>query len=91
MAVWQQVKGRGWMTFEEEYIRENRDGWEESVETWTLMLHLVRPQTEMGNETRKKEGDSCDSGRELVPRGMQNLETVKLGPLRKFICNILEV
>lgn len=33
------------MTFEEEYIRENRDGWEESVETWTLMLHL--PQTEM--------------------------------------------
>lgn len=52
------------MTFEV-YIRENQDGWKESVEIWISMLHLVRPQTEMGNETRKKGGDPCDSGGEL--------------------------
>lgn len=66
-----------------------------SLEIRILMLHLVRPQTEMGNESRKKEGEPCDRSSETwpcsVPHGMQDLETVKLEPQREFIGNVLAV
>lgn len=35
------------------------------VEIGILMPHLIRPQTEMGDKTRKKEGDLFDSINEL--------------------------